>query len=243
MQVEFKLYVSLLLAVPTRHRLGKELLGLMFESLQSAYDESFHASTVSHAKAMIVIFATASTVRIYESWGYIPITVLQDKANSSIAPCMYRYSPLGDVITHFDIKKCPQASQMANITAMLQFIPRRKATVNGESRLMDQFKLLNKSSQIDLVGGFVHIALTNTVKAQLSYDQVLKDHFKQAVYRLKTQIYTLGVVTKLEGDTYNVLVCIDNAAVKNNIDYLSKLVTGSHDKDGYMLRRMCSAVP
>jgi hypothetical protein len=133
---------------------------------------------------------------------------------------------------------------MANTTAMLQFISRRKATVNGEPRWMDQFMLLNKSPQRDLVGGFVHIALTTTVKKKLCYDQVLTDHLTtEKVYKVKTPIYILGIVTGIKVDQYNVLVCIDNAVVKKNFSYLKTLVTGLPDENGYVLRRMCSAVP
>ena len=102
---------------------------------------------------------------------------------------------------------------------------------------MDQFMHLNKSMKRDLVGGFVHIALNKTVKTQLSFDDVLRDHFTtEAVYKLTTPIFILGIVTGMKGDEYNVLVCIDNAAVKKNIHALSTLVTGSHDENGYVLR-------
>ena len=241
MQDDFKLYVSLLLAEPTRQRLGRDLLCLLFESVQSAYDAS--PASQSHGKAAIVVYATNSTVQIYEKWGYHTIPYLQDKANSDSLPCKIRFSPLHDMLSKF-CEKNQSIPHMTNTIALLQFIPRLQGTINSVPRLKDQFKCLDKSNRNNLVGAFVHLAFTTSVKTQLSVDPALKVHINnEDVYKLKTPVFILGVVTNvLEKGSCNVLVCIDDAAVQANFDYLSTFVTGNV-KIGYVLCRLCSDAP
>ena len=223
MQDEFKVYLLLLVAEPTHKGLGRQLLRLLLEGAQAAYDESPLADGLSHGKATMVVFAPETHITFYLKCGYRTISELQ-RTDGSVA-CKHRYSPWSDLIRDFEKAKHPTL-HIADTTIMLLCIRRRTRMINGFAPLEE----MDKSDNPSLVGAYVHIQLTLNVKKSLSLDIKLKEHLDgNEIYKNKCPpVYILALVTAELGDgTYDVLVCIDNDGVQNNKDNLSEIVKSS----------------
>ena len=223
MQDEFKVYLLLLIAEPTHKGLGRQLLRLLLEGAQAAYDESPLAAGQSHGKATMVVFAPETHITFYLKCGYRTISELQ-RTDGSVA-CKHRYSPWSDLIRDFNKANHPTL-HIADTTIMLLCIRRRTRMINGFAPLEE----MDKSDNPSLVGAYVHIQLTLNVKKSLSLDIKLKEHLEgNEIYKNKCPpIYILALVTAELGDgTYDVLVCIDNDGVQNNKDNLSEIVKSS----------------
>jgi len=238
-----KIHVYLLIAEPVAEPcegcLEGILLKLLYERAQSAYDDSSFASNHCHGKAAIIVYAPNQMLQFFETLGYQSLTRLKNGSSSSVSISVkHCFSPLSDFIRDF---KAPVT--ISETTPMLLFLPRQR--VSGVSgALNQQLSSLMKSEHVSLIGAFVHVNFTQSLKALLCTDAALNTHLTtNSIYKSTKKLGILGLVTDdLPDGQYDVLLCIDNDVVLKNREKLKTFVedVSNGDSIGYVCRRICN---
>jgi len=217
------------------------LLKLLYERAQRAYDDSSFASNHCHGKAAIIVYApNQMMLQFYETLGYRSLTRLKNRSDSSVSISIkHCFSPLSDFIRDF---KAPIT--ISETTPMLLFLPRQRVSgVSGS--LKQQLSSLMKSEHVSLIGAFVLVNFTPSVKSQLCKDKALNTHLTtNSIYKSKQKLGILGLVTDdLRDGKYDVLMCIDNDVVLKNREKLTTFVenVSNGDSIGYVCRRICKS--
>ena len=215
-----KIFVSLLVAVPIKTGLGSELLRILYDACQKAYDAAAPPTCMS-GKAVIVVDAVPDSTEFYKKCGYRSLPINRDKT----ASVKLLYPPVSDVLASFSRLKQPR--HVSDTQMMVKYVKRQIAMLPWNVPCMaDQFARLDMTEETVLTGAFVLVPAYEAKKAS-TRDGAWKRFFDQDIIKnCKKNVYLVGLVTNYlhTGDNYDVLVCIDIATVETNLENLKILV-------------------